>query len=102
MKRIPRSEEHTSELQSHDNLVCRLLLEKKIHRRQRGRADRGRSGREFLIWRVGGARVGRAFLLSLGGRPPARLRGAQGPAFFFNDAPTAEIYPLSLPHPVPI
>src|SRR3954467_3874045 len=25
-----RSEEHTSELQSHDNLVCRLLLEKKI------------------------------------------------------------------------
>src|SRR3954462_11193165 len=31
-KKIPyvvRSEEHTSELQSHDNLVCRLLLEKK-------------------------------------------------------------------------
>src|SRR5260370_13026638 len=28
-----RSEEHTSELQSHLNLVCRLLLEKKkIHR----------------------------------------------------------------------
>src|SRR5260370_15676700 len=26
---IPRSEEHTSELQSHLNLVCRLLLEKK-------------------------------------------------------------------------
>src|SRR5260370_6368789 len=25
-----RSEEHTSELQSHLNLVCRLLLEKKI------------------------------------------------------------------------
>src|SRR3954462_9236020 len=24
-----RSEEHTSELQSHDNLVCRLLIEKK-------------------------------------------------------------------------
>src|SRR3954462_13559965 len=24
-----RSEEHTSELQSHDNLVCRLLLEQK-------------------------------------------------------------------------
>src|SRR3954465_11379580 len=28
-RRIIRSEEHTSELQSHDNLVCRLLLEKK-------------------------------------------------------------------------
>src|SRR5207237_2090090 len=27
--RDPRSEEHTSELQSHLNLVCRLLLEKK-------------------------------------------------------------------------
>src|SRR5438552_12890040 len=28
-KRPPRSEEHTSELQSPDHLVCRLLLEKK-------------------------------------------------------------------------
>src|SRR5690606_40269505 len=26
---LPRSEEHTSELQSRENLVCRLLLEKK-------------------------------------------------------------------------
>src|SRR5438477_1811319 len=29
-----RSEEHTSELQSHVNLVCRLLLEKKKKRKQ--------------------------------------------------------------------
>src|SRR6266511_4799142 len=28
-KEKPRSEEHTSELQSRENLVCRLLLEKK-------------------------------------------------------------------------
>src|SRR5258708_22053700 len=28
-RRNPRSEEHTSELQSPDHLVCRLLLEKK-------------------------------------------------------------------------
>src|SRR3954467_13173453 len=28
-QKCARSEEHTSELQSHDNLVCRLLLEKK-------------------------------------------------------------------------
>src|SRR5438132_5038400 len=28
-RRVPRSEEHTSELQSHSDLVCRLLLEKK-------------------------------------------------------------------------
>src|SRR5947207_7684639 len=27
--RLERSEEHTSELQSHSDLVCRLLLEKK-------------------------------------------------------------------------
>src|SRR5438132_1744682 len=29
-----RSEEHTSELQSHSDLVCRLLLEKKKKRRR--------------------------------------------------------------------
>src|SRR5260370_15616463 len=33
--RAPRSEEHTSELQSHLNLVCRLLLEKKKTQRER-------------------------------------------------------------------
>src|SRR2546426_2633356 len=31
--RLPRSEEHTSELQSPCNLVCRLLLEKKKKKR---------------------------------------------------------------------
>src|SRR2546427_8007327 len=30
---LGRSEEHTSELQSQSNLVCRLLLEKKKHTR---------------------------------------------------------------------
>src|SRR5437667_987406 len=30
---VPRSEEHTSELQSHHDLVCRLLLEKKNNTR---------------------------------------------------------------------
>src|SRR2546421_2026677 len=43
-KHNERSEEHTSELQSRSDLVCRLLLEKKNtgHRRradERGRAD---------------------------------------------------------------
>src|SRR6266571_8874231 len=33
--RFTRSEEHTSELQSHVNLVCRLLLEKKKKKRKR-------------------------------------------------------------------
>src|SRR2546430_5564222 len=31
-RQAPRSEEHTSELQSQSNLVCRLLLEKKKSR----------------------------------------------------------------------
>src|SRR5258708_30742581 len=38
-----RSEEHTSELQSPDHLVCRLLLEKKNKRRDRG-CDQGGEG----------------------------------------------------------
>src|SRR4029434_7724682 len=38
-----RSEEHTSELQSHLNLVCRLLLENKQNKQ--GRAARGARGR---------------------------------------------------------
>src|SRR2546422_8532926 len=33
---VARSEEHTSELQSRLHLVCRLLLEKKNHRSNRG------------------------------------------------------------------
>src|SRR5438034_6324347 len=33
-KRVARSEEHTSELQSHSDLVCRLLLEKKKSKRR--------------------------------------------------------------------
>src|SRR5256885_7430241 len=31
LERVDRSEEHTSELQSPCNIVCRLLLEKKMH-----------------------------------------------------------------------
>src|SRR5437773_9780890 len=31
---LQRSEEHTSELQSHHDLVCRLLLEKKIENKR--------------------------------------------------------------------
>src|SRR3954466_10197846 len=41
-----RSEEHTSELHSHDNLVCRLLLEKKHpHRRHAHPPQRPRGAR---------------------------------------------------------
>src|SRR5260370_31576770 len=37
-----RSEEHTSELQSHLNLVCRLLLEKKKKKRDNPKATVGK------------------------------------------------------------
>src|SRR5437588_1973024 len=33
--RLGRSEEHTSELQSHSDLVCRLLLEKKKKKKKK-------------------------------------------------------------------
>src|SRR5690606_39913723 len=35
----PRSEEHTSELQSRENLVCRLLLEKKKKQQRSAQSD---------------------------------------------------------------
>src|SRR5438034_8591094 len=37
----PRSEEHTSELQSHSELVCRLLLEKKNEESDEDRLSAG-------------------------------------------------------------
>src|SRR5207237_7904589 len=54
-----RSEEHTSELQSHLNLVCRLLLEKKKSTRNRASdGSRGR-GRPSRGWKNGGVRADR-------------------------------------------
>src|SRR2546430_7514299 len=38
--RSSRSEEHTSELQSQSNLVCRLLLEKKKNKKQATSSDK--------------------------------------------------------------
>src|SRR2546430_8452551 len=42
---LGRSEEHTSELQSQSNLVCRLLLEKKKQQTRRAEYGRRRSTR---------------------------------------------------------
>src|SRR5688572_32626658 len=43
LRRVPpdRSEEHTSELQSQSNLVCRLLLEKKKKKKTKRRTIKG-------------------------------------------------------------
>src|SRR5690349_22199891 len=51
--RRDRSEEHTSELQSRRDLVCRLLLEKKkknIDRRMRAEQGVGRREKEEEAW----------------------------------------------------
>src|SRR5246127_2558490 len=65
-----RSEEHTSELQSQSNLVCRLLLEKKSRRRpSRSRRRRAHPRR--------------------GGWP-----GGSGTPFFFKDRRPPEVTPL--------
>src|SRR6266480_3560817 len=47
---VARSEEHTSELQSHVNLVCRLLLEKKKHTPYGTRLRR--QGERSLNWTI--------------------------------------------------
>src|SRR5438034_7827496 len=52
-----RSEEHTSELQSHSDLVCRLLLEKKKHRCARSRRRGWSPPRAIRCWRCRGARA---------------------------------------------
>src|SRR4051795_13633162 len=82
-RRVLRSEEHTSELQSHSHLVCRLLLEKKEDRRTptRPHAD--------LYPRLR-APVG------------ADRRRSRASCFFFNDTATTEIYTLSLHDALPI
>src|SRR4051812_26971014 len=84
-----RSEEHTSELQSHVNLVCRLLLEKKKGRRL---------VRGLIHDEPAGHGPGRA-------GPQQHLPGHHrhpDVVFFFNDAATPEIYTLSLHDALPI
>src|SRR5256885_8850301 len=65
-----RSEEHTSELQSPCNLVCRLLLEKKkrLHEHSKEREDRQAVDSHELSWDVGDGRTQRAVLAHIRGR----------------------------------
>src|SRR6266704_2907263 len=90
---ITRSEEHTSELQSRFDVVCRLLLEKKKHRayqrrglhKNRRRAVARRRGSRYR------ARVGRG-----------HLQGTLCCCFFFYVPEPPEIYTLSLHDALPI
>src|SRR3954462_2558470 len=93
-KKCARSEEHTSELQSHDNLVCRLLPEKK------GEAHDHSPGGVLDTPPARGPRHR--------GRPPSHTRsnptGGSRPtavpdrwsSFFFNDPATTGISTLPL------
>src|SRR5271163_753652 len=82
-----RSEEHTSELQSRSDLVCRLLLEKK----KSTDIDNGRSLRDGK-WRHPLAAVRQA---ALSIRPRRDI-------VFFNDTATTEIYTLALRDALPM
>src|SRR5215475_10785897 len=83
-----RSEEHTSELQSRENLVCRLLLEKK-NTDVPTLPPRNSNRRSLPV----------PFVLPLL-RRYAPSENASG--FFFNDTATTEIYTLSLHDALPI
>src|SRR5215207_4342076 len=97
-----RSEEHTSELQSRVELVCRLLLEKKkklFDVTQESAKDRDLYGRTQFGGRtpaiypsLGRDHFGSAWWCSLIGTG----------FFFFNDTATTEIYTLSLHDALPI
>src|SRR5471032_3561961 len=83
-RRVARSEEHTSELQSHHDLVCRLLLEKKKNHTPTFSASP---------------------LRHAGPCPPHPIRQStlsHHCLFFFNDTATTEIYTLSLHDALPI
>src|SRR6266480_4241313 len=87
-----RSEEHTSELQSHVNLVCRLLLENKktphTPTSSTSSSEPGSSGAN-VPWLAGPA-------------ASSRLSSDRYVSFFFNDTATTEIYTLSLHDALPI
>src|ERR1039457_1539817 len=98
----PRSEEHTSELQSPCNLVCRLLLEKKNENTTIAfccAGPREPQSRQERKTRRPGPRD----------RVPTRpvavdvsVRDRRLKFFFFNDTATTEIYTLSLHDALPI
>src|SRR3954464_4103816 len=95
-----RSEEHTSELQSHDNLVCRLLLEKKkLHERDVRPRQKRPAPRHFgsRRERARDQRPGRGGSLCHPGPRAVSLHYV----FFFNEDAAPELLPFSPTHPLP-
>src|SRR3954466_977383 len=96
-----RSEEHTSELQSHDNIVCRLLLEKKTTKPACRTTCRSSASRPRAAVTAAGDQHGAGAWAGSAAAPPHPDPG-HGTFFFFNDRAPAEIYPLPPPGPLPI
>src|SRR6202042_1701933 len=100
--RIIRSEEHTSELQSRRDLVCRLLLEKKKKQNKRT-ITRYTTRLQSSRWTVHHPRISPSHFPRLHPRPPSYCSQLfLFFFFFFNDTATTEIYPLSLHDALPI
>src|SRR3954465_924650 len=96
-----RSEEHTSELQSHDNLVCRLLLEKKKKHQTTYYCSSAISHRQRVTTTRAADVCGLCLSLSLTYSVYV-LPFTLCLFFFFNDTATTEIYTLSLHDALPI
>src|SRR6266511_2590899 len=94
----PRSEEHTSELQSREDLVCRLLLEKKKQFQNTAGAS-ANDPMEYVRHPTPSERRMQS-VFEISWRPGMQIRGA--PNFFFVVTTTTEIYTLSLHDALPI
>src|SRR5574340_629068 len=92
--RMSRSEEHTSELQSPKDLVCRLLLEEEIGLNENELNQYSDSTHKSQADMISAVE-------SLKKKIPARI-DLRPALFFFNDTATTEIYTLSLHDALPI
>src|ERR1039457_5437110 len=94
-----RSEEHTSELQSPCNLVCRLLLEKNKQERKIGRGGWVARGREHVTRDARSALTCAASLAPPQHNIRTHRRLKDFFFFFLNDPAPPGLSPFS-PHPV--
>src|SRR6478672_11652530 len=91
---LDRSEEHTSELQSRSDVVCRLLLEKK-----KGSVRVSTAMGSIIANILAGKPMADSFLSTGSGDITVLIPSN---FFFFNDTATTEIYTLSLHDALPI
>src|SRR4030066_363775 len=98
---MSRSEEHTSELQSHLNLVCRLLLEKKDQ--IAGNLDIHRRASRPLLVACGAPPASPSARVSVARTAlGARHIAAHLSCFFFKHPAPPELLPFSPPPPSPL